>query len=343
MFKDEIVEKIKNQAISIDKRERIPEDLLAWMYEEKMFKLFVPNELGGKMMDLPQALRVFEEVSKIEGNLGWLTAIGSGGGMFVPLIHTEIAEALFKSERAVLAGSGYPQGTSKKVEGGYRVSGEWKYCSGSEFASFFTANSVKENGEVTSCIFMPEQVETVCDWNAFGLRGTGSHTIKVRDAFVPEEHTFQLEEIKNDYASYVHTFPFLPFSQATFTSVCLGIAAAFFQEAIRIARRRLENGHTSFKDVLKAVEEKESWLLKTKASFYDEIEELWNCHKKGQLLSEEQEASFSETCKRSVDDAILGANLFIRHLGMEAVMENSVINKIWRDLYTAGQHTFVTP
>ncbi|RST74343.1 acyl-CoA dehydrogenase [Siminovitchia acidinfaciens] len=343
MFGESVVNKIRGLAAEIDQSRGIPVELMNWMFKEKLFKLFAPEELGGSMLDLPAALRVIEKVSEIEGNLGWLTAIGSGGGMFVPYIQKGQTDILFNGEKAVLAGSGHPQGTAKRVDGGFIVTGEWKYCSGAEFATFFTANSMKEDGEVTSFIFMPDQVEVLHDWKAFGLRGTGSHTIKVEDAFVPEERTFNLMHKLNDYDGPVHTFPFVPFSQATFTSVCLGIAANFLREAKVIAARRLKEGADPFEKVLTDIQKNEEELQRELYHFYEEIEALWEDHLGGKLLTAEQEDHFSRTCKKPVEQAITRAGMLVRRLGMEAIMEDSAINKIWRDLYTAGQHTFITP
>lgn len=295
------------------------------------------------MLDLPAALKVFQEVSRIEGNLGWLTAIGSGGGMFVPLMERHHAEKLFSDPKAVLAGSGYPKGVAKKAEGGYIVEGEWKYCSGAPFASFFTANSVKENGEISSFIFMPGQVEVVPDWNAFGLRGTGSHSIRVNGAFVPEDRTFSLMGMKNEYGKDVHTFPFIPFSQATFSSVCFGIATHFLQEARHMALARANSGQERFQSVLDSIEDKEKNLCRNITAFYAEIESLWDDHVSKLSLTEEQMEQFGQMCKTSVEETFQGVNSLIRHLGMDAIMESSALNKIWRDLYTAGQHAFITP
>ncbi|MEB3102933.1 hypothetical protein [Ferviditalea candida] len=83
-----------------------------------------------------------------------------------------------------------------QADGGYKVSGQWKYCSGSTHATLFTANCVLEeasgtedlsSGELSSAqvirslIFLPEQVRIVKDWNAFGMKATASYSIAVED------------------------------------------------------------------------------------------------------------------------------------------------------------------
>ncbi|MBO0992519.1 acyl-CoA dehydrogenase [Bacillus sp. SD088] len=343
MYSKALVDDVRSQAMYIDYSGGIPEGLLQWLYEERLFKLFIPKELGGRMLDLPVALQVFQKVSEMEGNLGWLTAIGSGGGMFIPTIEKSLAAQLFKNEQAVIAGSGYPNGKARKIDGGYIVSGEWKYCSGSPFASFYTANSLTEAGEMLSFIFMPHQVEIIEDWNALGLRGTGSHTMRVKNALVSEEYTFKLDVPQNEYSGPVHSFPFIPFSQSSFMAVCLGITEHFYQEARKIVKRRIKNGDTKFEPVDLLLTEQETIFQQKVDIFYREIEKLWNLHVKGNSLSEKEINQFSKMCKEDLQMMMQGVDSLLRYLGMDAVMETSSLNKIWRDLHTASQHGFITP
>ena len=113
-------------------------EILDIIYNNGLFKLFVPKELGGKMLSLPEGLKVFEEASRINGSFGWLVTIGTGGGFFVPYYPINgMRQQLFSDKKAVIAGSGTASGIAKKVDGGYRVTGKWKYCSGSVHVNDF--------------------------------------------------------------------------------------------------------------------------------------------------------------------------------------------------------------
>lgn len=343
MFTSEWINKIRSQSLHMEQTRKVPEEILSWMIEQKLFKLFVPEKLGGRMLTLPAALRVFQQVAAIDGTIGWLTTIGSGGGMFVANFEQTWAEKLFTPENAVIAGSGHPSGKAVKTDDGYIVNGEWRFCSGAPFAAFFTANCMTDAGDIVSFILMREQVEVVEDWDAFGLKATGSHTIKVKNALVPADRTFSIYVIKNDYAGLVHSFPFLQFSQASFTAVCLGIGEHFFAEAKAIAEKNKEIWSTDrFTKVTEAIDEQETTFHKAIDQFYEEIELLWNDHEAGHKLADEQLEVFSSICKLSTQQTFEGVQALIRMLGMEAVMQSSPFNRIWRDLYTAGQHSFLT-
>lgn len=348
MFKQEEIRMIRNQSRQTEEAGTVSSELLDFMYEKKLFKLFVPEELGGRMLPLPEALRVFQQASRIDGNFGWLVTIGSGGGMFVPNIQTQWAKALFSPKEAVLAGSGHPNGVAEKVDGGYRVTGEWKYCSGASYAAFFTANAVVESDQsVHSFVFMPQQVEIIRDWQAFGLKGTGSHSIRVQEAFVPEDRTFRLLDQQNDWSGAVHSFPFLPFSIASFAAVCLGIGEHFFEEVESLMDKYRDNGFDEESDryhfIRAQVKQQERKVAEAMEGFHQKGDSLWSIHADGNDLAEAELQEYMETSKRAAGTVIQATDLLIRLFGMEAVMENSAINRIWRDLHTAGQHAFLKP
>ena len=343
-----MLEKIRDMAEHIEKTGILPQNLLQLAFDEKLFKLFMPIELGGRMLELPKAIRIFQEVSSVDGSFGWLVTIGSGGNMFVPNIDPQHGLELFSPAEAVIAGSGYPSGKAYKNSDGYRVTGEWKYCSGASYATIFTMNSIviedgKTTDEVISLIMVPKQVQVIEDWDAFGLRGTGSHTIKVEDEFVPFTRTFSISKQKNNLGGLVHTFPFVQFSQSSFTAVCLGIGQNFLQEARKIADQKKENGMENYGTLSILIEKQVRQFKDAEQQFHTLLDKLWKVHVKEIELLDTDLERFTQVCKDSVETTFNCANSLARYLGMDMVRESTTLNRIWRDLYTAGQHVFLTP
>lgn len=348
MFSQLIRNEIREKAIQIEKLGTLPVEIIDYAMDQKLFKLFVPTELGGKMLDLPDAVRVFQEASAIDGSFGWLVTIGSGGNMFVPNFKEQACEELFNPKEAVIAGSGHANGIAVKTENGYLVTGEWKYCSGANYASMFTANSkLDETDEMITCIFLPDQVEIIKDWDAFGLKGTGSHSIRVENAFIPTERTFDLMHQANEHIGLVHTFPFVQFSQSSFAAVCLGIGQSFFEESNRILTENKEWWSTGEINKYELIKE----LIKKELQRFNQIEKdfhltltaLWEIHRQKETLNDAELINFSNVCKEVAATTLDCTNRLFRHFGMEAVMQSSHLNRIWRNLHTASQHTFLIP
>ncbi|NBJ68176.1 MULTISPECIES: acyl-CoA dehydrogenase [Clostridia] len=347
MFTNSEISWIRNEVKNSEQTKAISEKLLTFIIDKQLFKLFLPQTLGGAMLPLSEAIRTFQHCSYIDGTFGWLVTIGSGGGMFAPNFTEQAAKVFYTPKDAVIAGSGFPAGIAKEVEGGYIVNGEWHYCSGSQYATIFTATA-KTNAEndtkLLSFIFKPEQVEVIEDWNAMGLKGTSSHTIRITDQFAPTYRTFSIFKKQYQLEEPIYDFPFIPFSQASFTAIVLGIGERYMEETKATFQEKSSVWQTdrlTFSTyVLKTEAEK---MNQAKAVFYQQLDSLWKQHTDKNTITERQQEAFSTCCKNTVSTVLKGADKLFRLIGMQAVKETSTINRIWRDLHTASQHAFLMP
>jgi indole-3-acetate monooxygenase len=343
-FTEQDIEVIQSFEKQMDQEPTLPQELLDIIYEKQLFKLFVPENLGGRMVSLPESVQIFEEASSINGSFGWLVTIGSGGGFFSGNMKEEVLGEVFKARDAVIAGSGAPTGSAEKCEGGYRVTGEWKYCSGAEFATTFTATVVIAGAgepEIRAFAFTPEQVQIVKDWNAFGLKATGSHTIKVEEVFVPEERTFSIFESNGVVEKPVFTYPFLPFAQASFTAVVLGLGRRLMEEA-RYYEGLLKEDSPKKQVLNRVLDEQANRLESLRNTFYNMIEGNWELH----LQEESDEAQYNEVgmvCSQITQGAREVAFALYPYLGMYASDQDTPFNRVWRDLLTASQHALISP
>ncbi|RED64620.1 acyl-CoA dehydrogenase [Cohnella lupini] len=347
---ERIVEEIRQSAVNRANEGMLSPAALDFMYEEKLFKLFVPKELNGRMLPLPEALRVFERASWADGSFGWLVTIGSGGGFFSATLPPEQSKLLFGHDKAVVAGSGHANGIARPVQGGYVVDGQWKYCSGSTYASLFTANCKIEDGSgknavIRSFAFLPEQVEIIRDWNAFGLKATESHSIRVTEAFVPVERTFDIMSDPH-YDDPIFRYPFLPFAQTSFAAVCLGICRHFLEEARAFATAKLADGTNvrpqhpqRMEKLIRTLGEKETGLQAVADELYETVERTWTEFIKQGSMEDRMEIEIDEICRRLSIDALAYAHAIFPLLGMPVLMEDHALNRIWRDLHTVTQHS----
>jgi alkylation response protein AidB-like acyl-CoA dehydrogenase len=350
-FPEAIVREIRENADHGDHAGRLTPRILDYIYEAKLFKLFVPKELNGLMLPLPEALRVFEQASRIEGSFGWLVTIGSGGGFFSATLPPDQAKALFSGANAVVAGSGHANGIARRAEGGYVVSGQWKYCSGSTYASVFTANcriegEPGEEAEIRSFAFLPDQVNVIRDWNSFGLKATESHSIAVDNAFVPAERTFDIMSAPN-YDDPIFKYPFMPFAQTSFAAVSLGICRHLLEEARAFADAKREEWSQSRPErlvgLLRTLDEQEQALEAAAGRFYETVGHTWELFVSEGVMTEEQQREVREVSQGLAGSTLAYAHTIFPLLGMAVLMEDNAINRIWRDLHTVTQHSVLVP
>lgn len=353
LFDAAVVQQIRTASIEMDRTGLIPEDVLELIYQRSLFKCFVPDLQHGGMNSLPEALRIFEDAARIDGNFGWIITIGSRGGYFAGYVEPEKLAEFYASRIAVVAGSGFPSGTAKRVSGGYELSGSWKYCSGSTHATIFALNgeaSVEGKPAMTQIrtfMLRPDQVTIVKDWDAFGLRATASHSVHVQNQFVEDSMSFVAFDENQKLHQDLYSYPLKTLSEASFAAMAIGIARHFIDEAIALSARNREAWETShvsrFEFVTQRIDRSKETLEESVADFYRLVDSNWKKHVEHQEISSQEWHLIGVTCRRVSRVALDCAHAIFPFLGTSAVLEHSLINCIYRDLHTVCQNALLVP
>jgi len=351
VFDRAITDKIRSSSKAIEKAGKLPSFVLEHIYKKKLFKLFIPEPSGGMMLPLPDALRVFDEAGRIDGNLGWAITIGAGGGYFYSYMQAKTAHKVFKDRKALVAGSGHPTAIAEEVKGGYKVTGQWKYASSAPYASVFTANAMikskKNTPRMLAFAFLPEQVTIIKDWNAFGMKATESHSFKVDKAFVSYEMAFDLSNKKLFFDAPIYRYPFLQFAETSFAALVIGLGRHFIEEAKSILahNQKVWSGVETkrYRFVKAKLDSAEKRIEKAIKEFYVTAEKSWKQIVKDNKLQANLQHEVSKISKQTSRIILATADELMQYLGMQAVMEGSEINRVWRDLHTACQHILLIP
>src|SRR5215831_8323647 len=165
---------------------RVPPSLVQAIADAGLFRPYLPHALGGPELHPLTVFRVIEEISKVDGSVGWCTMIASGVSLVSAWLRPDVGRALFGQPPDVrLAGSLRPQGQAYPVDGGYRIRGRWNFASGIAHANWLHCSCVVMEGETprqtpagtpeTRALRVPAAAATIADtWSVVGMCGTGS-------------------------------------------------------------------------------------------------------------------------------------------------------------------------
>ena len=202
---------LRSRSADIDAERRLPPDVVARLIEAGVFRMNMPASWGGPELTSPDQVRVIEQISRGDASAGWCTMIGCDAGIYSGYLDDGVARNLYPHLDVVQAGWVYPVGRAEEVEGGYRVSGQWRFCSGSSHADMIAAgcNVFRDGAPVMTERGVPEwrlmlaprehwQIDD--NWHTTGLRGTASndYTTVSDHMFVPREHSFSFFEPKRE-------------------------------------------------------------------------------------------------------------------------------------------------
>ena len=248
-------------ADAIEATQRIPEPLLTDLYDARLWRLFLPRNLGGEETHPVAYLEALIEVSRHDGSVGWNMFVANSSTLLAPFLPFESAKTIWGDPRTVICW-GPPNGCRlKAVEGGYRVDGEWDFASGSRQANWAGAHAPVEEPDgalrlnalgkplIRSAIFPVGHAEFLDKWNPIGLKGTASDSYRVRDLFVPEAFSGTREEpeTRRDPGP-LYAFTMQGLYAVGVAGVALGIARAMLAEFAELAGAKTPRGRSRLAD-----------------------------------------------------------------------------------------------
>ncbi len=170
---------------------RAPEDLASLMLRLRVAMVKAPFEIGGDRLHLADQLRFFEALTYWNATAGWIGFNQAGAtGMAGASLCEEGVELLFGAESyPTMAAVSAPSGTFVSVDGGLRATGTWRYASGSHQADWaLLAALAVEEEQPNLRLLVADMADATLDddWNVMALKGSGSVSIKLEDAFIPD-------------------------------------------------------------------------------------------------------------------------------------------------------------
>ncbi|MDT0677514.1 hypothetical protein [Autumnicola musiva] len=308
-------------------------------YRAGLFKMFLSKKYNGLELPLYEGSKWIENASYLDGNWGWLLGIGVGGAYFADYLKPEVSEKYFSPPEALIAGSGKPDGDAvKNANNLWEVSGSWRYCSGSEQASMFTAVTRREQ-EILAFVLPIDKAEIRRDWNKIGMQLTCSHSIVAKKAQIPSENFFNLSQSSRISSYPLATYPFLLFARACFVPVILGISKSFWQTVSELLENNKEKWQQfqpgRYEFILKKKKSFLSGHSHLSSLFYKSLKKSWKNHLGEKKILEKEVSKIGlELAERHY----LSCAGILPKLGMEVLEKDHPLQEKWQNLQTAYQH-----
>lgn len=350
----ELGKKLRNEAADAEKLGSLTVKQLEIIYQQKWFKLFVPKEFGGLALTLPEGLKLEESLAELDGSLGWTVTLCSGATMFIGYLDRDIVKILFGDEKVCFGGSGRASGKAKIIPDGYVVSGEWQYATGATHNTVFTANcELIENNQpivsadgsprIKSFLFLKEDVELFNDWDMMGLKATASNSFAVKELMVKKSHAFEINTLYTTCDNPIYRYPFKQFAETTLAVNILGMTKRFLELANRILAGKKADSTKLKRAQIEAQNElfftASAALYKIKDSFYAQIENSWTQLEKNEFIEGNLLGVISQTSHNLVKESLKLVSQLYPYCGMLAARPNEEINRVWRNIFTASQHS----
>lgn len=213
-----------------------------------VFYHFVPRRYGGLEFDVDSFIDAMLPLGEACASTAWVTAFCVEHNWMLAQFPEALQDETFGGAfpYVIAPGVTMPPGQAQAAEGGYRLTGHWKWGTGVMNADWIFATGLLAGESPPRILFFafPAAEATVLDtWHVDGMIGTGSNDIVVRELFVPEHRVMNMGHMREGRApgaqlhdNPIYRMPMLPFLAVTAAIPALGAARG----AVKLFQDRLQ-------------------------------------------------------------------------------------------------------
>jgi 3-hydroxy-9,10-secoandrosta-1,3,5(10)-triene-9,17-dione monooxygenase len=240
---------LRQHAVAAEDARDLPEAVMAALKAAGFHKIYMPRRWGGYEMDWGAHYAVSRELAEACGSAGWIVSLVFSHIMWAARFPAAAQEEFFgHAPDAVLATGSAGGGLLAPADGGYRLSGRWGFVSGVSHATGAMIVAKTEADKLFShfVLLLPGEYAIERTWDAEGLRGTGSHHIRVTDQFVPARRVLPIHEMMGRnppgaalHQSYVYKITPPLYQKSWFAGPLLGTALGALKEYCAQTKERM--------------------------------------------------------------------------------------------------------
>jgi len=338
----------RERAGETERERRLPDELVSSLRASGLLRAGAPTSLGAAQAAPAVTLRCAETVARGDASAGWCLSIAATSSLLSAYLPVDGAQEIFGDADVVAAGVWAPRGAARPIDGGFRVSGRWAFCSGINHSDYLFAGCVLETGTTRDAgppglrvVAIPTaELEILDTWHTSGLRGTGSHDAVANDVFVPARRTLSLlDEPTVDAALY--RFPIFGFFALSIAAAALGNARGAIDDLVQLAGSKVVGSGRTLAErpaTQAAVAEAEASWRAARAFYYEAVDDAWQAAHLPEPVSVELRAAVRLAATHAVRTAAEIARSMYDLGGGSAIYDASPLQRRFRDAHTATAH-----
>ncbi|MEH6758394.1 MAG: acyl-CoA dehydrogenase family protein [Parasphingorhabdus sp.] len=239
---------LRARADEIEINRAVPDDVIESFKNAGFFRILQPEKWGGWQMNPIVFMRVLQELGRGCGASAWVMMILGVHNWEFGLMADQAGDDVWGEDDETIVASSYPPvGEMTRVEGGYRLKGRWPTSSGTDHGKWAFIGALERNEvgvpvDRITLLVNQDDYEVIDDWYTFGLAGTGSKSLLIKDAFIPEHRTHSMIDYRDDDRPKMYKFPFSMIFYSSVSAVIIGFAQGAIDVFTEQMKVREDNG-----------------------------------------------------------------------------------------------------
>lgn len=241
---------------------RIPAETMADLVKSGVLKACMPKRWGGYELPFGAHTDIAIELAKYCGSTAWVAGIVGSHNWWLGKYQPEAQKEVWENNPDALVAAAFASKPGSKAvaeNGGYRVTGEWYFCSGVDNCDWVSLMCPvpQPDGppELTMMLFKKGEYTVRDVWHSPGMRATGSNNVVVNGLFVKEHRATRVRELNSPASpgqaintSWTYKLPMLDVFGYAVAAPTLGCAQATLAAFIESMTGRTSLEHTKVTD-----------------------------------------------------------------------------------------------
>jgi 3-hydroxy-9,10-secoandrosta-1,3,5(10)-triene-9,17-dione monooxygenase len=346
---------LKERAAEAEALRRLPDASCDDFRASGLFGILQPARWGGSELDLRTFLAVGTELARGCSSSAWVYTVTESHFWILSLFPEQAQQDVWAARPdTLIATSVAPGGQVERAPDGYRLRGRWGFSSGCDLAEWAIVGGLvppETPGPPAFKFFLLPQADYAIDddWFTAGMRGTGSKSLVVADAFIPEHRTVDVHALFEGHspgravnAAPLYRLPLLAGWPTTFMGPALGTALAAYEAWRERARTRPKGppGATQAEHVPSQLRLAESHAQIDCAQLLiqRDLNEVMETVAAGQELTLEQRARVGMDFCYVLKLCMAAIDRLYEASGGTSIYDASPMQRYWRDVHTIAAH-----
>ncbi|OEC49044.1 MULTISPECIES: p-hydroxyphenylacetate 3-hydroxylase oxygenase component [Pseudomonas] len=353
----EILPAIAANAAQAERDRMVPAENIAMLKGIGMHRAFQPRAYGGLEISLPEFTECVIALAGACASTAWAFSLLCTHSHQLAMFPKQLQDEIWgKDPDATASSSIAPFGRIEEVDGGVRFNGEMGWSSGCDHAEWAIVGCRRQNaeGELVYCFAVLPRSDYAIrdDWFAAGMRGSGTKTLVIKDAFVPNHRIQAAKDMMEGRSagfglypdSKIFYTPYRPYFASGFASISLGIAERML-EAFKEKTRNRVRAYTGASvgtatPALMRLAESTHQVAAARAF----LEKTWQDHaahgERHEYPSRETLAYWRTNQAYAVKMCIQAVDRLFEAAGGTAWFEGNEMQRLFRDSHMTGAHAY---
>jgi len=197
-----LVPALRERAARAESSRTMPAETVADLHASGLLRMTQPERYGGMELDYVSLFEIPAEIGRGCASTAWNVGNLAVHHWMIAHYDDRAQEEVWGADPDVLIASGiaFPQGHASKVDGGFVIGGHWSFSSAVDLSEWnLLAATVRDGERVVDhrmCLVHRSEYEIVDDWQALGMRATGSKSVRAKDVFVPDYRALSMQDCR---------------------------------------------------------------------------------------------------------------------------------------------------